>query len=164
MTDKPPKPPWRQPPFTTIHNPYLVALTSSELSRHALAAMFFILTQTWGSSGRQRGHYGRWKAPVPLATIAAGIGRSSRTAGRAVAELEAAGWITRAKDGRGRRGCTVRPATEPPLTLKFAPEQPCASEAAPPLPAEAALLGQWARDKRAERAHEAVRNSLGGAA
>lgn len=118
--DKPTSP-WREAPYTTLPNSYLLRLAGSNLAGRAICAMLVILTETRGAPGQGKG-YGRDSAPVSAADVAEGMGCSTSTARRAVVELVEAGLVHISQPASGKRGHTLTPLLTPRRKLEPVPE------------------------------------------
>lgn len=158
MADDKPTSPWREAPYTTLPNSYLLRLAKSDLTARATRALFVILTETRGSPGQKRKDYGRETKDVGTSTVARGMGCSTPTARRAVKELLQAGWLRLREPAAGSRARTFEPLLQPRPRRRLEP----VPEVEPEAQATGRAISQaYLARKEQERREAALRRARG---
>jgi hypothetical protein len=153
MIAKKEPPPWRAGQYTPLLNTLVYALVRSGLNAGPICTFLLIATETWGHTGEKWREYGRATAPVSAPFLAQKMHVHESTARRWLKELETEGWVSRVKDGRGRRAATWEPALSEPLVMV---------ETTPTLPVgSTTVISDWLAQKKAEQKAEAARHGLG---
>jgi hypothetical protein len=139
VADDKPTSPWREAPYTTLPNSYLLRLAKSDLTARATRALFVILTETRGSPGQKRKDYGR----------------ETKDVGK---ELLQAGWLRLREPAAGSRARTFEPLLQPRPRRRLEP----VPEVEPEAQATGRAISQaYLARKEQERREAALRRARG---